>query len=76
MKWQDIVFSVGNIVLSIGLLPSVLSASKPAMLTSLITGLVLTAFAISFISLKLKFSFVTCSITALLWYILFFQVIL
>ena len=73
MSWQDLVLSVGTVTLALGLLPSVLSPHKPALRTSVVTGLSLTSFAIVYISLDLWFSALFTAISAVLWYIMAVQ---
>ncbi len=75
MKWQDVVFSIGEIVFLISLFPSLLSDQKPAALTSLATGLTLCAFLPVHASYKLWMAFGLTFVTAILWFILAAQVI-
>ena len=65
MAWQDAVFAVGNIVLSVGLIFSITSPHKPAALTSLVTGLTITAFAVTFATMGLWFSAIAAATNAL-----------
>lgn len=73
MKWQDWVLSIGNIIIAIALIPTVLGPSKPAILTSIITATVLYTFGVCFFTLKLKLSCFTVGIAATLWVILLIQ---
>jgi uncharacterized membrane protein len=73
MLWQDIILTGGSIVFIFALLPSVLSKDKPALATSLATGIVLIVFALVYFSLHLWMAGVTNSITSLLWFILALQ---
>ncbi|MFP4616740.1 MAG: hypothetical protein ACLFNR_01085 [Candidatus Paceibacterota bacterium] len=73
MIWQDIVLSVGQWVFILALLPSIFSSEKPAILTSLITGLVLAVFAFTFYTLELLASAVSTACVSLTWAILVFQ---
>lgn len=75
MKWQDRVFSLGEIVFLISLFPSVLSDHKPAALTSVSTAVMLYLFMVVHASYKLWAAFVLTFITATVWMVLFFQVI-
>lgn len=75
MKWQDMVFSLGEIVFMISLFPSLLSNQKPAALTSLVTGLMLCGFLTVHASYKLWTAFYLCAATAILWFVLAGQVI-
>ncbi len=73
MAWQDAVFAVGNVVLSIGLIFSITSPHKPAVPTSLVTGLTITAFAVTFATMGLWFSAAGAATNAVLWWILLVQ---
>ena len=53
MTWQDWVFSLGQLVLLIALLPSIFSKDKPAIATSLIYGTVAAVFIFTYASLGL-----------------------
>lgn len=74
VKWQDAVFAIGEIVFTIGLLPSVFSAHKPAPLTSLVTAVMLTAFLAVYVSYRLWLAFIFSLGAIGLWFTLFFQV--
>jgi hypothetical protein len=74
MKWQDKVFSVGEIVFLTGLVPSLLSSHKPAALTSFATAIMLYAFMTVHASYKLWVTFTLTFITASIWAALGVQV--
>jgi hypothetical protein len=74
MKWQDKVFSVGEIVFLIGLIPSLLSDHKPAALTSFMTAAMLYSFLLVYASYKLWVTFVLGALTATIWLALGIQV--
>lgn len=74
-KWQDAVFSTGEIVFLVGLLPSIFSDSKPAGATSLVTALMLYSFMAVHASFKLWVAFCLTFVTASLWLTLFIQVV-
>lgn len=76
MKWQDKVFSVGEIVFLTGLIPSLLSDYKPAALTSFATAIMLYAFMTVHYSYKLWVTFSLTFVTATIWLALGFQVAL
>ncbi len=76
MLWQDLVLMVGNFVIVIALIPTVLGKHKPEPLTSFLDGVVLTAFAIVFFSLGLYCGAIAVSISGLLWFILLVQVLI
>lgn len=73
MSWQDIVLSIGNVVFSVALLPSVFGKSKPAFSTSLMTGTTLLVFAVVYASLDLWVAMSVTIIGASLWLLLAFQ---
>jgi hypothetical protein len=74
--WQDVIIAAGSVVIVAGLLPSVFGSHKPAAPTSIITFLVLSAFAISYATLKLWYATITTAMTALLWLVLAIQKLL
>ena len=71
--WQDLVFSLGQCLFIAALVPAVLSAQKPPKSTCLLTGMVLTMFALTFLTLGLKVSAVSSGISALMVIILLLQ---
>lgn len=75
MKWQDIVFSVGELVFMFGLIASLVSSDKPAVITSLTTGGMLVTYLAVHRSFKLWVTFTLTLITATMWFILAAQVI-
>lgn len=73
MSWQDIALSVGQVIFVIFLFPSILSKDKPALATSLITALVLYAFALIDLTISLYVTSITVAATAAGWSILAYQ---
>lgn len=73
MPWQDFVFTTGQIIFIISLLPSILSKDKPALTTSVMTAVVLYVFAIVDITLNLFLTAFTVGVTAVGWSILAYQ---
>ncbi|OGE36423.1 hypothetical protein A3A14_00050 [Candidatus Daviesbacteria bacterium RIFCSPLOWO2_01_FULL_43_38] len=73
MPWQDLILSSGTVVLILALLPSVLSKDKPAIPTSIVTGIVMSIFAFVYASLTLWFTAGAVSLISLLWFILAVQ---
>jgi len=73
MRWQDVVLAAGSLVLALALVPTLRSAHKPALWTSLITATCLTVFAVVYGSLALWYATVTTAITSLCWWTLAFQ---
>lgn len=74
-KWQDAIFSAGEIVFLLSLFPSVLGDHKPAAATSFATALMLYLFLFVHASYKLWVAFCLTAITATLWMVMGFQVI-
>jgi len=75
MIWQDLVISIGVIIMIVAMFPSVCGHNKPAKETSLITAIVLTSYIVCFATLGLWFSCFTEAILTIMWYALFIQVI-
>ena len=65
MNWQDILFAVGQGVLAASLVFAF--RSPPPRGTSIPTGLVLAAFAITYITMGFWYSFATAGTSAALW---------
>lgn len=70
---HDYIFFIGNAIMAVALLPSLTSKDKPALKTSLLTGVILGIFSITFFSLNLYLSSAMLSISSLLWLILAYQ---
>jgi hypothetical protein len=73
MAWQDIIITIGTFIFAIALIPTLKSADKPPVSTSLTTGLTLIVFAVTFSTLGLWFSFVMNLVTGSLWLTLALQ---
>ena len=71
--WQDIVIGIGSLIFAAALVPSVLSKDKPALWTSITTGIVLAVFTATYASLSLWYATFTTSLAALLWIVLAVQ---
>lgn len=69
-SWQDLVFTLGAVVFSLSLLPTVMGRSKPPVLTSLPTGLLLLLFSATYASLGLTLSAAFTVPSALLWLVI------
>jgi len=67
MLWQDWIFGVGTIIFSIALIPSVLGKEKPAISTSLSTGITLMIFAFAQATLFLWFACIASILAGFLW---------
>ena len=72
-SWQDIVLLIGNLVFFLALVPSIVSLDKPSKWTSLPTAFVLSVFGVTYYSLGLNFAAFMVSVSAIAWWILFFQ---
>ena len=73
MRWQDIVIALAYVFFDLALIPSLRSKDKPALQTSLITGLLNIVMAITQITLGLYISSVATFINASLWLSLAYQ---
>jgi Flp pilus assembly protein TadB len=73
MHWQDGVFFIGQIIFVFALIPTIKGKSKPALSSSVITGLILTIFALTYLSLDLWFSAVAATATSASWWVLAYQ---
>lgn len=73
LKWQDAIFSAGEVVFLLSLLPSVFSDQKPAPITSLVTAIMLCLFLTVHASYQLWLAFCLTILTAGLWFTLFMQ---
>jgi len=73
MQWQDWIFTLGQAIFVIALIPTIKGKSKPALSTSLVTGAILIAFALSYLTLKLWFSAIASIVISGAWFLLAFQ---
>ena len=64
---QDLILTLGSLVFVVALIPTVLGKHKPALSTSVSTGLVLFVFVGVYISLRLWFTAATTFLTGSLW---------
>ena len=70
MQWQDLVITFGQIIFSIALLPMIFGKDKPALVSSLVTGLVLMIYAITYTTIQFWFGATTTALTGIIWLIL------
>jgi len=75
MIWQDIVIGIGNWIFVLALIPSIVSDKKPALVTSIITAIVVTVFAYCFFTLELYHSMISSAAVGVCWWILFLQLL-
>lgn len=73
MQVQDIILTIGSLVLLVALIPTVLGKGKPEISTSVMTGAVLTLFSGVYMSLGLWFSACITFVTAMCWFTLAVQ---
>lgn len=66
-QWQDTILAIGSLIFSIALIPSLISRHKPALITSLSTGLVLLVFSATYVSLSLWYAAGSSGLNAMLW---------
>lgn len=74
--WQDLVLLIGNFIFFAALVPSIISSDKPSRWTSLPTAIVLTVFAFTYYSLGLNYGTFMVALSAIAWWVLFFQMML
>jgi len=72
-QWQDLLLTVGGLILTIALIPTIRAKEKPQLSTSAITATVLYSFGIVYASLGLWLAFVSIMFNASLWAMLFVQ---
>lgn len=72
-SWQDILFTCGSVLFVVALIPSLVSKSKPARATCLMTAIVNMAFMVGDLSLGLWLTSGILVVSTTLWVILFFQ---
>jgi hypothetical protein len=73
MPWQDLLFTIGNGIFFLSLLPSIFSQDKPSVWTSFITASTLSTFCFAYYSLDFIFSAFSIALSAGAWWVLFFQ---
>lgn len=73
MPWQDLVIALANLVMAIAVLPSLVSADKPATKTAILMIAAIIALIVSLASLGLWLSTLFVAINGLLWALLLVQ---
>lgn len=73
MPWQDWIFTIGQFIFVIALIPTIRGKDKPAFITSLITTIILFSFAATYTTLQLWGSALFASLNASAWGILAVQ---
>ncbi|MEK7567921.1 MAG: hypothetical protein AAB513_03320 [Patescibacteria group bacterium] len=67
------IIAIGQWMFLLALLPSILGKDKPAIATSVFTGLILATFVIAYFSISLWVSAISTSLVSLGWFILAYQ---
>ena len=67
MRWQDLIFTIGSICFSLGLIPMHLGTSKPPLPSSLLIAAWLWTFTAAYLTLGLAASTASTALTAALW---------
>ena len=73
MIWQDLAFMIGGFIFAPSLVFMIRARDKPPLATSLPTALVLTGYLVCYATMYFWLEFVSTALTALAWWILFFQ---
>lgn len=71
--WQDWVFTLGQVIFLIALIPTLKGKQKPELSTSIVTGIILLTFSFAYFTLELWFSAVMSIFMASAWFFLGFQ---
>jgi len=67
MQWQDYVFTIGQFIFLVALIPTIKGKDKPALSTSVATTLILLVFVYTYFSLKLLLSATASLSIAIAW---------
>lgn len=73
MQWQDLVITFGQIIFSLALLPMIFSKDKPSLISSIVTGLVLMIYVLTYITIQFWFGAAMTAVTGAIWLILAYQ---
>ena len=73
MRWQDIVIAVVQVAFVFSMLPSILSKSKPALITSTSNVVLVLIITFCLLTLKLWFSAASALAIAITWGVLAVQ---
>ncbi len=73
MAWQDIIIAAGQWVFLLALLPSIFGKDKPALATSILTGVVLAVLAFTYSTLSLWVSTISGILVSSGWFTLAVQ---
>lgn len=75
MPVQDLIITGGSLILAAALLPTVFSKDKPALSTALLTGSILAVFAVTYLTLDLRFAAIITFVTSALWLTIAVQIV-
>lgn len=67
MHWQDWIFSLGQVIFLIALIPTLKGRDKPAFTTSAVTATILAIFALTYFTLNLLFTTVSSIFMTAAW---------
>ncbi len=67
MTWQDIIIAAGQWIFLLALLPSIFGKDKPALTTSIVTGIVLAVLAFAYATLALWISTISALLVSSAW---------
>ena len=73
MHWQDVVLTIGQLILIVALFPSILSKDKPALQTSMITAAVALSIAVVYVTLSIPFAAISAALNGAFWCVLAVQ---
>ncbi len=71
--WQDTVIAICQLAFLPSMIPTIISNDKPALSTSLMNAVIVSVITLTFVTLKLWFSVLTGTLTALIWSVLAYQ---
>lgn len=73
MNWQSALFTVGGVIFTLALLPSLFGPHKPSIWSSILTGSILTLFSLAYFTLGWIEPGCATASTAVCWWLLAIQ---
>lgn len=73
MHWQDIVIALCSWLASAALIPSLVSADKPALTSSLFTFAIVATYGVCYVSLGLWIAALSSALLSIVWLTLAYQ---
>jgi hypothetical protein len=67
MQWQDVVFTIGQIIFLVAFIPTIRGKNKPELSTSTITSIILVVFVLTYLTLNLWGSAIASTGMAIAW---------